>query len=154
MKTSFSKRWLVYLQTFTNELKAKIFQSPAQGSTVIAECIADAELKLRSLTSAYATENNTIGKISWLTNLFSSSVPMAQFFCLIKKLTIMDNLEWKGNWNQVKGKIKEKHGDFTDDELEYEEGKDDQFFGRLQTKLGKTKDEVIHWIRSFGNHND
>ncbi len=66
----------------------------------------------------------------------------------------MDNLEWKGNWNQVKGKIKEKHGDLTDDDLEYEEGKDDQFFGRLQKKLGKTKDEVVHWIRSFGNDND
>jgi uncharacterized protein YjbJ (UPF0337 family) len=63
----------------------------------------------------------------------------------------MDNLEWKGNWNQVKGKIKEKHGDLTDDDLEYEEGKDDQFFGRLQQKLGKTKDEIVHWIRSFGN---
>jgi uncharacterized protein YjbJ (UPF0337 family) len=62
----------------------------------------------------------------------------------------MDNLEFKGDWNQIKGKIKEKHGDLTDDDLEYEEGKDDQFFGRLQKKLGKTKDEVVHWIRSFG----
>jgi len=63
----------------------------------------------------------------------------------------MDNLEFKGNWNQIKGKIKEKHGDLTDDDLEYEEGKDDEFFGRLQKKLGKTKDEVVHWIRSFGS---
>jgi uncharacterized protein YjbJ (UPF0337 family) len=62
----------------------------------------------------------------------------------------MDNLEFKGNWNEIKGKIKEKHADLTDDDLEYEEGKDDQFFGRLQKKLGKTKDEVVHWIRSFG----
>jgi uncharacterized protein YjbJ (UPF0337 family) len=66
----------------------------------------------------------------------------------------MDNLEWKGNWNQVKGKIKEKHGDLTDDDLEYAEGKDDQFFGRLQQKLGKTKDEIVDWIRSFGNGRD
>jgi len=61
----------------------------------------------------------------------------------------MNNLELKGDWNQVKGKIKEKHGELTDDDLKYEEGKDDQFFGRLQEKLGKTKDEVVHWLRSF-----
>jgi uncharacterized protein YjbJ (UPF0337 family) len=34
--------------------------------------------------------------------------------------------------------------------VEYEEGKDDEFFGRLQQKLGKTKDEVVAWIRSLG----
>ena len=33
---------------------------------------------------------------------------------------------------------------------EYEEGKDDELFGRLQQKLGKTKDEVVDWIRSLG----
>jgi uncharacterized protein YjbJ (UPF0337 family) len=62
----------------------------------------------------------------------------------------MDKLELKGKWNELKGKIKQQHSDFTDDELEYEEGKDDELFGRLQTKLGKTKDEVVHWLRSLG----
>ena len=62
----------------------------------------------------------------------------------------MDKLELKGRWNELKGKIKQEHGDLTDDDLRYDEGKDDELFGRLQVKLGKTKDEVVSWIRSLG----
>lgn len=62
----------------------------------------------------------------------------------------MDRLEIKGNWNELKGKMKQAHGDLTDDDLRYEEGKDDELLGRLQKKLGKTKDEVVSWIRSLG----
>jgi uncharacterized protein YjbJ (UPF0337 family) len=62
----------------------------------------------------------------------------------------MDKLELKGRWNELKGKAKQAHADLTDDDLKYEEGKDDELFGRLQTKLGKTKDEVVDWIRSLG----
>ena len=62
----------------------------------------------------------------------------------------MDKLELKGKWNEYKGKIKQAHGNLTDDDLQYEEGKDDELFGRLQQKLGKTKDEVVGWIRSLG----
>lgn len=62
----------------------------------------------------------------------------------------MDKLELKGRWNELKGKIKQQHADLTDDDLKYEEGKDDELFGRLQQKLGKTKDEVVAWIRSLG----
>jgi uncharacterized protein YjbJ (UPF0337 family) len=66
------------------------------------------------------------------------------------KIFIMDKLELKGRWNELKGKAKQAHGDLTDDDLRYEEGKDDELLGRLQTKLGKTKDEVVEWIRSLG----
>jgi uncharacterized protein YjbJ (UPF0337 family) len=62
----------------------------------------------------------------------------------------MDKLTLKGNWNELKGKMKQANGDLTDDDLQYEEGKDDEFLGRLQQKLGKTKDEVVDWIRSLG----
>lgn len=62
----------------------------------------------------------------------------------------MDKLELKGRWNELKGKAKQADGRLTDDDLRYEEGKDDELFGRLQTKLGKTKDEVVDWIRSLG----
>ena len=58
-------------------------------------------------------------------------------------------LKLKGDWNQTKGKIKQAYGDLTDDDLKYEEGKDDELVGRLQTKMGKTKDEVIRWIESL-----
>ena len=55
-------------------------------------------------------------------------------------------LNLKGDWNQVKGKAKQQYADLTDDDLLYEEGKDDELLGRLQKKLGKTKEEVKNWI--------
>ena len=55
----------------------------------------------------------------------------------------------KGNWNELKGKIKQKYGQLTDDDLVYEEGKDDELVGRIQKKIGKTKDQVIEWIQSL-----
>lgn len=62
----------------------------------------------------------------------------------------MDRLEIKGNWNELKGKAKQQYGDLTDDDLTYEEGKEDELVGRLQQKLGKTRDEVVDWIKSLG----
>jgi uncharacterized protein YjbJ (UPF0337 family) len=62
----------------------------------------------------------------------------------------MDKLELKGKWNVIKGKIKQAYGDLTDDDLRYEEGKDDELLGRLQEKTGKAKDELVEWIRSLG----
>ncbi|HEY8688411.1 MAG TPA: CsbD family protein [Chitinophagaceae bacterium] len=58
-------------------------------------------------------------------------------------------LKLKGDWNQTKGKIKQAYGDLTDDDLKYEEGKDDELVGRLQKKIGKTKDEVVKWIENL-----
>jgi uncharacterized protein YjbJ (UPF0337 family) len=58
-------------------------------------------------------------------------------------------LKLKGNWNETKGKIKQAYGDLTDDDLKYEEGKDDELVGRLQQKTGKAKDDVIKWIESL-----
>jgi len=62
----------------------------------------------------------------------------------------MDKLELKGKWNELKGKVKQAHGDLTDDDLKYEDGKDDELLGRLQQKLGKSKDELITWLRGLG----
>jgi uncharacterized protein YjbJ (UPF0337 family) len=58
-------------------------------------------------------------------------------------------LKLKGNWNETKGKIKQEYGELTDDDLAYEEGKDDELVGRLQKKTGKAKDDVIKWIESL-----
>lgn len=55
----------------------------------------------------------------------------------------------KGNWNQLKGKLKQEYAGLTDDDLSYEEGKEDELIGRLQEKTGKTKQEVKNWIDSF-----
>ncbi|RZJ65795.1 MAG: CsbD family protein [Flavobacterium sp.] len=54
-----------------------------------------------------------------------------------------NSTEIKGNWNELKGKIKQKYAELTDDDLTYEEGKDDEMWGRLQQKVGKTKKEIM-----------
>ena len=61
----------------------------------------------------------------------------------------MEKLEVKGAWNEMKGKLKQKYGQLTDDDLAYEEGKEDEMYGRLQKKLGKTKDEIKQELRDF-----
>ncbi|OIN61123.1 CsbD family protein [Arsenicibacter rosenii] len=54
----------------------------------------------------------------------------------------MNETTIKGAWNELKGKIKQAYGDLTDDDLTYEEGKEDEMWGRVQQKTGKTKDEI------------
>lgn len=58
-------------------------------------------------------------------------------------------LKLNGTWNDVKGKAKQAYGDLTDDDLKYEEGQDDELLGKIQKKLGKTKEEVKAWIESL-----
>jgi uncharacterized protein YjbJ (UPF0337 family) len=60
----------------------------------------------------------------------------------------MDNLIVKGTWNTLKGKLKQAYGNLTDDDLKYEEGKEEELLGRLQKKTGKTKDELKRWFNS------
>lgn len=48
----------------------------------------------------------------------------------------------KGQWEQMKGSLKQKYAKLTDDDLKYVEGKEEELFGRLQKKLGLTKDAV------------
>ncbi|MEX0966931.1 MAG: CsbD family protein [Bacteroidia bacterium] len=54
----------------------------------------------------------------------------------------MDDLRIKGNWNQTKGKLKEKWGQLTDDDLTYSEGQEEQLIGNIQKKTGKARDEI------------
>ena len=49
----------------------------------------------------------------------------------------------------MKGKVKQAYADMTDDDLRYEDGKDDELYGRLQQKTGKTREGVIDWLRSL-----
>lgn len=61
----------------------------------------------------------------------------------------MANLKLKGAWNEVKGKIKQQYADLTDDDLLYEEGKEDELLGRIQKKTGKTRDQVVDWLNEL-----
>ncbi len=53
----------------------------------------------------------------------------------------------KGDWNIIKGKLKQQFGQLTDDDLTYVEGKEDELYGRLQKRLGKTRKEVENLFR-------
>jgi len=61
----------------------------------------------------------------------------------------MNELQFKGSWNEVKGKLKQKYGDLTDDDLAYAEGQGDELLGRLQKKTGKSKEELKKEIESL-----
>ena len=54
----------------------------------------------------------------------------------------MNTRELKGNWEELKGKLKQKYADLTDDDLLYEEGREQEMWGKLQNKLGKTEKEI------------
>jgi uncharacterized protein YjbJ (UPF0337 family) len=54
----------------------------------------------------------------------------------------MTTLDLKGKWNEVKGKLKQKYGELTDDDLTFADGKEDELLGRLQQRLGKKKEEI------------
>jgi uncharacterized protein YjbJ (UPF0337 family) len=58
----------------------------------------------------------------------------------------MTKLSIKGNWNEVKGKLKQQYGQLTDDDLTFEEGKEDELLGRMQKRLGKSKEELRDFI--------
>lgn len=59
------------------------------------------------------------------------------------------SLKLKGTWNELKGKLKQKYGQLTDNDLAFAEGKEDEMLGRLQKALGKTKEEVRKEIEAL-----
>ena len=61
----------------------------------------------------------------------------------------MNKLQIRGSRNELKGKLKQQYGNLTDDDLVFSEGKEDELLGRLQKKLGKSKDEVRQMIEKL-----
>ncbi|MGN6508648.1 MAG: CsbD family protein [Chitinophaga sp.] len=61
----------------------------------------------------------------------------------------MNSLQLKGAWNEIKGKLKKQYGDLTDDDLMYVEGQEDELYGRIQSKLGKSREEVEKLINEL-----
>ena len=61
----------------------------------------------------------------------------------------MNKTEVKGTWHEQKGKLKQKFADLTDNDLMYEEGKREEMLGKLQIKLGKTKEELHDIIEAL-----
>jgi len=61
----------------------------------------------------------------------------------------MTTLQIKGNWNEIKGKLKQKYGQLTDDDLTFAAGKEEELLGRLQQRLGKKKEEIRAEIEQY-----
>ncbi len=64
----------------------------------------------------------------------------------------MNEYQIKGNWNEIKGKVREQWGDLTDDDIDRIEGQTEQLVGAIQKRYGKSleeaRDEVREWRRS------
>jgi len=58
----------------------------------------------------------------------------------------MTKLEIKGNWNEIKGRLKQKYAQLTDDDLAFEEGKEDEILGRIQKRTGEAKEDLRDFI--------
>ncbi|NEM98296.1 CsbD family protein [Pontibacter burrus] len=61
------------------------------------------------------------------------------------------SLVMHGSWDDVKGQLKQNYAELTDEDLMYAEGKEDELFGRLQIKLGKTKEDIVKLIDNIRN---
>ena len=73
------------------------------------------------------------------------------FIALTHTQKIMNKLQFKGNWNIVKGKAKQKWADLTDDDLRYEEGLEDELVGRIQARTGEAKEDIENALRDLSN---
>ena len=58
-------------------------------------------------------------------------------------------LNLKGNWNVVKGKLKKAYGDLTDDDLTYVDGQEDELVGRIQKRIGQTASDVRQLLQKY-----
>jgi uncharacterized protein YjbJ (UPF0337 family) len=54
-----------------------------------------------------------------------------------------------GNWTEFRGKVRERWGKLTDDDLDVIEGKREQLLGILQQRYGTAKDELEHEVKEF-----
>ena len=83
---------------------------------------------------------DTIGSIKhWFSNTTSDASAAATGHST--------ELKARGDWNQIKGEAKQKWGTLTDDDLDYEDGKQDEWYGRLQEKTGHAIDDIKGWFQ-------
>lgn len=61
----------------------------------------------------------------------------------------MNSRQVEGNWDVIKGKLKQKYGQLTDDDLTNTEGKEDELWGLIQKKVGKTKEDILREIEKL-----
>jgi uncharacterized protein YjbJ (UPF0337 family) len=87
-----------------------------------------------------------MAKTQILRDLIYGTIPSLS---IAHKKPINMDIKTNANWNVLKGTLKEKYSQLTDDDLMYVEGKEDQLIGKLQKILGKSKDEIIHILKKM-----
>ena len=60
-------------------------------------------------------------------------------------------LSLKGNWNVIKGKLKQAYGELTDDDLKYTEGQEDELVGRIQKRVGASSAEIRRLLDKYSH---
>jgi uncharacterized protein YjbJ (UPF0337 family) len=61
----------------------------------------------------------------------------------------MDKLRIRGNWNELKGRVKQHWGNLTEDDLMLEEGREDELVGRIQKRTGEAREKIINFINKL-----
>ena len=61
---------------------------------------------------------------------------------------IMNKLQFKGEWHELKGKLRQKFAELTDNDVDYSEGQEEELLGHLQKKLGKSQQEITELINT------
>ena len=64
----------------------------------------------------------------------------------------MDIIEIEGDWNELKAKLKEKFAVLTEDDLMFKAGEKEEMYAKIQIKIGKSKEEMAHFIRSISSN--
>tara|TARA_Y100000768_G_scaffold242385_1_gene183619 strand:- start:671 stop:871 length:201 start_codon:yes stop_codon:yes gene_type:complete len=62
---------------------------------------------------------------------------------------MMNNDQFEGKWKEMKGKVQQKWGKLTDDDMDRIEGKRTELEGRVQERYGRTKDEAKREVDDF-----
>lgn len=60
----------------------------------------------------------------------------------------MNKLQFKGEWHELKGKLRQKFAELTDNDVDYSEGQEEELLGHLQKKLGKSQQEITELINT------
>jgi uncharacterized protein YjbJ (UPF0337 family) len=82
--------------------------------------------------------------------IFGQACPLAIPYRTKTKIAMSSTTnKIKGNWNILKGKLKQQYAELTDDDLTYVEGKEDELMGRIQKRTGKTQEELAKFIEKM-----
>lgn len=93
--------------------------------------------------------NDVIHQVNYVTHLELKGTTFVKWKLFQNKKNTMNTIGVKGSWNELKGRLKQKFAVLTDNDLMFEEAKKEEMYGKLQLRLGKTKDEVLKIIASL-----